>query len=614
MSFHRRPLTSVPVQLTGEEGPESFASFIERLAAHQLVPVPVTTILKATGLISEDRFDAVPTGYGIDLTPEQLTAVARACHLEVPDVTAMLMCQFDGLTSNLADMDVTDVNSVRAVAQREWAGFSGSVCCPACLREDAGGWRIRWKVWTSFACLRHQRLLLDQCPRCERRTGSYRADQGNRPRFATHPPAPGRCANSLSVGAAGVGRAARPCGQDLMDLATLDLSGAPRLLRAQRQINEVLETRTALVAGRPVPGLTYFGHLRSLVTLALHVAAPEDLGALPVPIRAALEAYVSQREAIRASERGRKGTSLHPYKAQPGDTQLLAATLPWATELLAQLGHEQLTEALRPMIERARVVRSSHVRQVAVDFHMEGALGAALSRILAFRAPLRHTIGHQAPGGTGSYRTFRTEAVPHLIWVPDYERDFRPLIRDSGVGETAARVAISMALVMLTGPQTRDSAIRALGLEGLHKGTSLNVLITHLKSKGNAEAFQEALHGLATRLERPGRHRDYRAAQAALSGFTTLDMKTWEQCQREAGLPSIRSEAVRRNVAAWIWATAMSSHPYFSPALSAGAANQESLREMYRRFEARQLPDLLPCLMPLASNLEEALVPAAITS
>lgn len=40
-----RPLSSVPSLLGGPEGPESFASFVDRLAAHQLVPVPITTLL-----------------------------------------------------------------------------------------------------------------------------------------------------------------------------------------------------------------------------------------------------------------------------------------------------------------------------------------------------------------------------------------------------------------------------------------------------------------------------------------------------------------------------------------------------------------------------------------
>ncbi|WP_158679868.1 TniQ family protein [Deinococcus sp. NW-56] len=565
---------------------------MDRLAAGQLIPAAVSTILKDTGLLTEDRFDArVLPGYGIDLTPEQRETFSRACRLGPGELDAMLMRSLDGVAYDLIGLDVRDANSVRAVAHREWSGFAGSACCPECLRET-GGWRLRWRLWTSFVCLTHGRLLGARCPRCEHRTGNYRADQGNRPRFLTHVPVPGLCANSLPRGLSAQGRAAEPCGFDLRTLETADLSGAPRLLAAQRAVNAALERGEAVVAGQEVSALVYVRHLRSLVALALHAAQPGDLGELPAPIHRAWQEACEARDDLRASEAGRRGTRFHPYKAAPDDPALVAATLPWAVELLASPDQAGVTRGLRPLIERSRGIRGSAVRALGRDFHLEGVLAAALDEALAPRALTQRTVGHLAPGGTGEYRTFDPARVPHLIWAADYENDFGPLLRDSGLSEQAARVAISMALVRLARPCSVRESAALLGLEGRFGGTSTNPMMLYLGRTAGKEAFSEALHALATRLEGPGPHRDYRAAERALEDFVELDADAWEACRNAAGLPSAKSAALRRNSAAWIWSEILSSHPHFSPALTAPGLNRVSAREVYRRFEASQLPAL----------------------
>jgi len=598
-----RPLSSVPGLLGGPEGPESFASFVDRVAAHQLVPAPITTLLSEAGVIAQDRHGLLPAGYGIDLIPSLRASFASACRLSPGELEAMLLRSLDGVALDLTGLDVTDPGSVRVVGHREWAGFAGSACCPACLAQT-GGWRLRWKLWTSFVCLTHGTLLVDVCPRCERRTGSYRAERSNAPRFATHVPRPGFCANSLAAGASGVGRAARPCGQDLRVVPTLGLSGAPRLLAAQSAVNGVLEARVARVAGEEVSSLTYLGHLRSLMALALHAAQPGDLGELPDPITRVLVDACETRDEKRVSEAGIRGTVLHPYKGVPGDTRLVAAILPWAVELLASPDQEGVTQGLRPLVERSRGIRGSAVRAAARDFHLGGPLEVALDQALASRALFHRTMGHMAPAGTGSYRTFDPRHVPHLIWEEDFERDFRPLLAGSRIGETAARVAISVALVRLTGKHTVPASIRLLGLEGHSQGASLNPLVMHLGRMGGKEGFQQALHALATRLEGPGLHRDYRAAQQALAGLNALDVQTWERCREAAGMRPNRSGGLRRNIAAWVWATVLSSDPYFSPALSADAGKQEELREVYRRFERKQLPRLREVLGKVARAME----------
>lgn len=598
-----RRLSSVPGLLGGPEGPESFASFVDRVAAHQLVPASITTLLSEAGVIEHDRHDLLPAGYGVDLTLIQRARFAWVCRLEPEELAAMLLRSLDGVAFDLSGLDVTDANSVRQVAHREWAGFAGSACCPACLAAT-GGWRLHWRLWTSFVCLTHRTLLVDVCPRCERRTGGYRADQSNAPRFATHVPRPGFCANSLPAGASGVGRAARPCGQDLRLVPTLDLSGAPRLLAAQSAVNGVLEARVARVAGEEVSSLTYLGHLRSLMALALHATQPGDLGELPDPIMRVLVDTCETRDQKRASEAGLRGTVIHPYKGVPGDTQLVAAILPWAVELLDSPDQKCVSEGLRPLVERSRGIRGSAVRAAARDFHLRGPLWVALDQALAPKALFHRTMGHLAPAGTGDYRTFDTRHVPHLIWEEDFECDFQHLLAGSRIGVTAARVAISVSLLRLTGRHTVPASVRLLGLEGYSQAASLNPLVMHLGKTGGKEAFQAALHALASRLEAPGSHRDYRAAQLALMDFSSLSPEDWASCHEALGGGATKTAGRRRNAAAWIWSQALSSHPHFSPALTKPGLDTTTAREVYRRFETRDLPRLQAALTPILQRIE----------
>ncbi|CAM4041896.1 TniQ family protein [Deinococcus marmoris] len=602
-----RPLSTAIRPLEGPEGPEAFASYVDRLAAGQLIPVPVSTIMYHTGLISEDAHDArMPVGYGIDLSPGQRLAFARACRLTPENIQQMLLRDLDGVVFDLTGLNLQDINSIMTVTRNEWSGASGSACCPACLEEN-GAWRLRWKLWTSFVCLTHGLLLVARCPRCERRTGNYRPDLGNQPRFITHVPVPGLCANPLGKGVAGTGRASRPCGCDLREVETADLSSESRLLEAQHKINAVLDGAAPAVLGEPVTPVAYFGHLRSLLALARHAGQPGDLGTLPLFLEQAWQQACEGRDDLREVEAGKRGTAFHAYKAAPDDPRLVAAILPWAVELLASPDQAGITEGLRPLVERSRTIRGSAVRALGRDFHLDGPLAAALNEVMAHRALTHRTVGHLAASGTGEYRTFKTEHVPQLIWQEDYDRDFRPLLEGLSIEELSARVAVSMALVRLTGQYSVADSAFPLGLGGLFKGASTNPMMIHLGQTGDKDAFARALHTLATRLEGPGPHRDYRAAQQALEDFVELDADAWENCRNAAGLQPTKSAALQRNAAAWIWAQILSSHPNFSPALRSRASAQASAREMYRRFEATHLNTLREALTVQARWMEEEL-------
>lgn len=601
-----RTLTALPALVDPEEGPESFASHVDRVAAHQVYPLPTTTLLARAGVMSADRFDALPYGYGVALTGEGKRTFAQVFALSEQEVQGMLLSSLDGRAFSLSGLDVNDPSSVRAVATREWAGFAGSSCCPACLGET-GAWRLNWKLWFSFACLTHQVLLVSRCPRCERRTGNYRADQSNAPRFSTLVPRPGFCANPLATGYGGDGRAARPCGQNLGQVETLDLQNAPRLLETQRHINDILHSDTATVGGTAVPALVYFGQLRSLMALVLYIGQPEDLGELPLTIRETARVAFEERDEVREGRRGKKGAVHHPYKSPPTDPALVAAVLPLACELLAQPDRESVGEALQPLVHRLRQLRGSGVRTVAREFHFSGMLDEAFNDLLAGRATFDRAIGIRAGDQAGEYARFMPDHVPPLLWSDDYHRDFAPLLTGLNIGETFARATISMALVKLCGPYTWDQSVTALGLDGLLTSSNSIRLVGHLREHGNTATFQEALHALARRLEAAGPKVDYRVRRAALDNYHAIPSDDWEGVAWAEDLRSRKQDSLRRNGAAWIWAQLTGSDPYFSPALSSDPAKQDSMRELYRRFEKKDFRVLKIHLERLVREREEQL-------
>jgi hypothetical protein len=51
---------------------------------------------------------------------------------------------------------------------KDWTRGSGTRYCPECLRENPGVFYSHWRLWWSFACLRHSLVLRDTCGACQR--------------------------------------------------------------------------------------------------------------------------------------------------------------------------------------------------------------------------------------------------------------------------------------------------------------------------------------------------------------------------------------------------------------------------------------------------------------
>ncbi|MFF2505940.1 TniQ family protein [Streptomyces sp. NPDC058067] len=95
------------------------------------------------------------------LTGHERDVLARRTGLSTEALTAMTLEPYDSSVVRIHPV------SRRMLYPPAWRHYStASRYCPACLEEDRGRWQLPWRLSWTFACTRHQLLLLDFCPRC----------------------------------------------------------------------------------------------------------------------------------------------------------------------------------------------------------------------------------------------------------------------------------------------------------------------------------------------------------------------------------------------------------------------------------------------------------------
>ena len=202
----------------------------------------------------------IPVDYSsswvVDLTADQTEMLAQATAIDPAVIRAGTLCLFDGLAVSV------DRENRRIRNDIPWARLGPtprSRYCPKCLAHDGGRWQLRWRLSWSFACTKHNCLLVDECPRCRRFQRRFPPPFGRIP-------SPGRCSIS--------NKDTTPCGADLTETnRAITLSADHRIMRAQRRINRMLTDRTAdygIYAEEPVDVQTA---LTDLATIAARVVA-----------------------------------------------------------------------------------------------------------------------------------------------------------------------------------------------------------------------------------------------------------------------------------------------------------------------------------------------------
>jgi len=401
------------------------------------------------------------------------------------------------------------------------------------------------------------------------------------------------------------------CGQHLQQVPQLDLRDSSRLLETQRRINRVLETGQDETSG--LPALDFFHTLRSLCTLMLYVAQPQDLGALPAVVEHTFRKHAQERDHLREQgrrQRAREGSRgvpiIHVYGPAPTQVALMAALLPKATETLrsstpGKLVMAELSAQLQPFVQRLRDRNQGHLRNVARDCNFQGPLLQAWNEGLSNRAGFDHRLGLLSTYARADRPyTFDPQHVPQLLWENEYKRHFRRFFSESSVQDYTNRQLCSAALVKLVRETTWAGAFRMLDLPDMRGRASKAMAL--LNAPQNSHAFALALHDLAARLEALPVRANYQVRRLALDGLTEIPADEWQVfTEQYSFLQGWRQQRRRRHIAVWLWAQVTGGDWRLAPALR--GMNVSQARTNYKRSVWQDLPKLHLLLSARAAQM-----------
>jgi hypothetical protein len=185
------------------------------------------------------------------LSPTEALALSAATGLTTSALQAMTLSRYDGLALRL------DPETRRSDPRFPFGALSWSRFCPACLNETHGRWQLVWRLGWSFACLRHNCLLVDVCPECDdhqRSTQLYR-----------RVPSPAACR----------------CGHPLDAVPTLLMpSDRHSILLAQRKVHELVnkgQCRFGVFEAHPKSQIEVLAAVRSFTNRALNSASENGI-------------------------------------------------------------------------------------------------------------------------------------------------------------------------------------------------------------------------------------------------------------------------------------------------------------------------------------------------
>jgi len=454
-------------------------SWLEAVA-HRLT-VPLNDLMWAIGLPGgAHRRSNRPGGTDrtIALLPAEAAAIAAATGLDEASVHAATLAAYDQ-RAVLLDPATRQVN-IRTL----WGRGQGSRYCPDCLAATGGRWQLRWRLSWSFACPIHQRLLADNCPSC-----------GQSQRFRSsaqhHPPQPGHCENPIHPAGHGQGRgparAHARCGADLSRAATITLPRDHPVLRAQRLLDDLIDTGKAafgIYATQPQPALTALTDIRAIAGRAIaHAHTSADSPATPAPssdpVTAAIQAY-AQAEHQRAGARAkiRPGTMAPPTATSTAAGLTTACDVLLAADVPAAAALGWLINAPRP---RGRIPSPSTVDDWGRDTSpvLRAVQLAAFGPRLRPTDQLRYRIASPAPGEptvtTAAAARQRAARIPTLFWLSWTVR-LCPL---SGALITTVRPALSSALLLVGTRLNLTVAAQLLGSATSCQPISKTVQLLH---------------------------------------------------------------------------------------------------------------------------------------
>jgi hypothetical protein len=295
------PLRTLPIRVAPLPG-EALDSWIDALAFR--MHMPAGDLLRSVGLGRRNQRKAPDEPHGdwmIQLQPDEAASIAAVTGTTASLVMTMTLAAYDG-RALFIDPDSGQVNR-----RRLWGRNAGSRYCPACLAVTGGRWSLAWRLGWSFACVRHQCLLADACPRCGRmqRIRRFRDGRTLDPAYCGYP----------SVGST----ASTRCGTDLRDTVPVQLPSDHPALSAQQLILDVIEAGQAsfgVYTRFPAASVNALADVRAIAGRALAPASADRLPQhLPPDL---LEAYQEAQGTDQPAGQSPYTPAPHAASAAPG--------------------------------------------------------------------------------------------------------------------------------------------------------------------------------------------------------------------------------------------------------------------------------------------------------
>jgi DNA-binding CsgD family transcriptional regulator len=472
---------SLPLRFAPCPG-EAFDSWVEAYAAW--LGVRSRAMLTALGLSTPG---VMPFHYTLALRPAEAETAAGASGLSTEQLHAMTLQRYDRHLLRTR----TDTRSL--ISSVWWTRTAGSRYCPHCLAESDGRWPLRWKLTWTFACTRHEIVMLDACPGC---------GHVPRTRSAAHyeSAAPTSC---------------RTCRAPLPGAPTRPAT--PAVITAQAEIDTLLDD----VEAQPPDAPTHTAcaakvtDLAALASWLLRRAEPAEFTRFDA---AAPDAFAAYQQTITARTR--------PATIPPKHAALLAALAAWITELTCGPGKPAIRD-LRNLLRRERGPNILPPRGLHRTFyHLSAPIQGRILQALDPDLDHLDRIRYRSPIPTAHLpeardTTYRVRHLPQQLW-PEWTIRLLP---PTGHNATPFRAAITDLVLLAGHPGRRAAEVTA----HLHPGTGIRLANTAraLARDGHDHVFA-AICRLADYLDAHGSAIDYTRRRQAIT-TPAIDHETWRR-------------------------------------------------------------------------------------
>ena len=471
--------------------------------------------------------DDFQTRWMIDLTTDELNAIADATDVDSTTVAAMTLRRFDGRGLRIIP---EPVGLDAAFPWGRLARFSRSRYCPSCLAQRLGRWPLAWRLGWSFACLTHRCLLVDRCPRC-----------GRLQRMSTHPrslvPQPGHCALTIN-------KALVRCGADLSTAKTIALSDGHPILVAQHVLNTVLADGKAAFGIYSSDPLDAGASLNDIAVIAARVAIHAAQHGLSGDSPAKLVAACAHDRACKST------MSVHRFPRRPSmraPDDAVAAAVAAATAVKV-LRADTISESGRLL--RAQVDHPTFAgAETALRWGLRCSASLAAVQITAFgkdlppALQLRYRASQPIPRGP-EHNNIDVERIapqlPSAMW-PEWSIRFAL----PAALHQRWRPAIASAVLLVGSHMTPQSALERLGCTG--DPDMVNRFLKHAAHQPNWASLSSALVRVADFLNTHQSPIDY-DRRRALDYSCLLPDSEWNRvCVATGTLPGngVKAEVAR---------------------------------------------------------------------